>query len=118
VTEEISDGRFGRPVSLEAPAGSAIFMHCILPHSSLPNRSDKGRRTLIFEYRAADSFPLLIKGYANDLELITHHLRGKRARFARFGGPAPLIPNMPLKAKSLYQLQESSKETQQSAAAR
>ncbi len=118
VTEEIGDGRFGRPAALAAPAGSVIFMHCMLPHSSLPNRSDKGRRTLIFEYRAADSFPLLIKGYASDLELMTHHLRGKPARFARFGGPPPMIPNMPLKPKSLYQLQERSKAEQQSATAR
>jgi ectoine hydroxylase-related dioxygenase (phytanoyl-CoA dioxygenase family) len=55
ITEELGDGRFGRPISLAAPAGSVIFMHCITPHASLPNRSARARRTLIFEYRAGDS---------------------------------------------------------------
>ena len=48
ITEDLESGQFGKPVSLEAPAGSAIFMHCITPHSSHPNRSDKPRRTLIY----------------------------------------------------------------------
>jgi len=58
ITEDLSEHRFGRPVPLAAPAGSVIFMHCVLPHTSLPNRSSHPRRTLIFEYRAADALPL------------------------------------------------------------
>src|SRR5207244_769153 len=49
ITEDLDGGRFGRPVPLAAPGGSAIFMHCLTPHSSLPNRSPHPRRTLIFE---------------------------------------------------------------------
>ena len=52
ITEDLSD--FGKPRSLPAPAGSVIFMHCITPHSSRPNHSNRPRRTLIFEYRAND----------------------------------------------------------------
>ena len=111
ITEPIGDGRFGRPVTLPAPAGSAIFMHPITPHSSLPNTSDRPRRTLIFEYRAADAFPLHVGGYVGDLEKLTHHLRGREARYARFGGPPPLMPVLPEKGTSLYQLQEKAKET-------
>src|SRR5262245_49462973 len=35
ITEDINSGRYGRPVSLAARRGSVIFMHCIMPHSSL-----------------------------------------------------------------------------------
>ena len=109
VTEELSDGRYGRPISLAAPAGSVIYMHCLTPHSSLPNRSPHPRRTLIFEYRAADAFPIHFGAQTIKAETFTHHLRGTPARFARFGGPAPLIPQMVLKANSLYERQAQAK---------
>lgn len=110
ITEEITDGRYGRPVSLAAPAGSAIFMHCITPHSSLPNQSDRPRRTLIYEYRAADSFPIYYGETAAADEALARMLCGKPARFARFGGPPPLIPRLSGVHKSLYELQRSSKD--------
>jgi ectoine hydroxylase-related dioxygenase (phytanoyl-CoA dioxygenase family) len=114
ITEQISDGRFGRAVALPAPAGSVIFMHAMVPHSSLPNRSDRGRRTLIFEYRAADAFPIFVAGYSDQLEDNRPQLRGQAARFARFGGPSPMIPQMG-DFKSLYELQKTAKATGQTA---
>ena len=80
ITEDMGSGRFGRPQSLPAPAGSVILMHCILPHSSLPNRSDKPRRTLIFGYWAADALPIYYSEIVESSELTTHHHRGKQAR--------------------------------------
>jgi ectoine hydroxylase-related dioxygenase (phytanoyl-CoA dioxygenase family) len=109
ITEPIDDGRFGRPVPLAAPAGSAIFMHCVLPHSSLPNRSSRPRRTLIFEYRAADAFPIYYGEMTARAESIARPIRGQPARFARFGGPAPLIPSVG-RYSSLYELQAETKE--------
>jgi ectoine hydroxylase-related dioxygenase (phytanoyl-CoA dioxygenase family) len=109
ITEDITDGRFGRPLSLPAPAGSVIFMHCITPHSSLPNRSTRSRRTLIFEYRAADAFPIYFGEGTHASEQKLRPIRGKVAKFARFGGPPPSIPHFPPKFQSLYQLQEDSK---------
>ena len=111
ITETIGDGLLSDPVSLPAPAGSVIFMHCITPHSSLPNRSDSSRRTLIFEYRAADSFPIYFGNgdYIDFLEEHAHHLQGEPARFARFGGPPAMIPHMST-PKSLYTLQDEAKE--------
>ena len=106
ITETIDDGRHGNPVPLPAAAGSVIFMHCITPHSSLPNRSNEGRRTLIFEYRAADAFPIYFGEYVKILEDLTCHVRGERARFARFGGPRPMIPHLADDYKSIYALQE------------
>ncbi len=109
ITEDLSDGRFGKFRSLPAPAGSVILMHCMTPHSSLPNRSTQGRRTLIFEYRAADSFPLYCGDKTVGSEVHARHLRGKPAQFARFGGPPPYVPRLPKVMKSLYHLQEETK---------
>ena len=78
ITEDLSD--FGKPRSLPAPAGSAIFMHCITPHASLPNRSSRPRRTLIYEYRANDSFPIYYGEMTNLAEAKFRPMRGKPAR--------------------------------------
>lgn len=109
ITEPIADGRFGRPVPLPAPGGSVIFMHCLTPHSSLPNRSTKPRRTLIYEYRAADSFPIYFGGRTAATEKYVL-LRGQPASYARFGGPAPFIPRVGEDFASLYEIQERTKK--------
>jgi len=106
ITEDLT--AFGTPRSLPAPAGSAIFMHCITPHASLPNRSSRPRRTLIYEYRANDAFPIYYGEMTNLAEAKFRLIRGKPARFARFGGPRPLIPNVG-KYTSLYELQSQAK---------
>ncbi len=106
ITEDLSN--FGKPKSLPAPAGSAIFMHCITPHSSLPNRSTRARRTLIYEYRANDAFPIYYGEMTNLAEASFRLVRGKPARTARFGGPPPPIPNVG-KYASLYELQSQAK---------
>lgn len=112
IREDLGDGRFGRAVSLAAPAGSVIFMHCITPHASLPNRSARPRRTLIYEYRAADAYPIYYSEMTAVAEAIQRPIRGQRAPFARFGGPPPLIPNVG-KYASLYELQAKSKSATQ-----
>jgi len=110
ISEDLDDGKFGRPVSLSALAGSVIFMHCVTPHSSLPNRSPKPRRTMIFEYRAADSFPIWYGPQTAKAEAHYRPIRGKAAAFARFAGPAPLVP-MEAEYASLYELQARAKAT-------
>ena len=110
ITEDVGSGRFGTPISLAAPAGSAIFMHCITPHCSLPNRSQHGRRTLIFEYRAADSFPIYFSEMTAVAESKYRLLRGRPATHARLAGPSPLVPRVG-KFASLYELQAKSKES-------
>jgi ectoine hydroxylase-related dioxygenase (phytanoyl-CoA dioxygenase family) len=109
ITEEVADGRFGRPVSLAAPAGSVIFMHAITPHASLPNRSDKPRRTLIYEYRASDSFPIYFQ-HLNVAGMPKHRqLRGKPSLHARVAGPPPLMTPRSQTSVSLYELQAKSR---------
>ena len=105
IAEQIGDGRFGWPVALAAPAGSAIFMHPITPHASLPNRSSKARRTLIYEYRASDSFPIFFPHMNVAMQPKHRQLRGKSSLHARFGGPAPLMTPRGETSVSLYELQ-------------
>jgi ectoine hydroxylase-related dioxygenase (phytanoyl-CoA dioxygenase family) len=105
VTDPIEE----EPISLEAPAGSVILMHCLTPHCSLPNRSDRARRTLIFEYRAADSFPLYMGPMTGRNEEHAVLVRGKLAPFARLGSINPLIPHFAGKVTSLYDLQNRTK---------
>jgi phytanoyl-CoA hydroxylase len=107
ITEDLSE--FGTPRNLAAPAGSVIFMHCITPHASLPNRSAQARRTLIYEYRANDAFPIYYGEMTNIAEARFRPIRGVPARFARFGGPPPPIPNVG-KSASLYELQAAARK--------
>lgn len=110
ITEDLDSGRFGKPIPLEAPAGSVIFMHCILPHSSLPNRSPNPRRTLIYSYRAADAYPIYYSESVVKFERRVRLVRGKMSPTARFGGPPPIIPQVGTEMKSLYEMQRAAKE--------
>ena len=109
ITEDMSDCRFGKPIPLAAPAGSVILMHCLTPHSSLRNCSEHPRRTLIFKFRAADAMPIYVGDMTATSERDVRPIQGKPARFARFGGPSPLIPRAD-NWTSLYDLQARAKE--------
>jgi phytanoyl-CoA hydroxylase len=109
ITEEIADGRWGKPISVEGSVGTVIFLHPLTPHSSAPNISTGQRRVLIFQYRAADSFPIYNGAQIVSCEECAHHIRGTPALFARFGGPPPAIYKPAGKPRSLYELQESSR---------
>jgi phytanoyl-CoA hydroxylase len=49
---------FANAVPLTAPAGSVSFHHARLVHGSAQNTSDKPRQLLLYEYAAADAWPL------------------------------------------------------------
>jgi ectoine hydroxylase-related dioxygenase (phytanoyl-CoA dioxygenase family) len=97
-------------VSLEGKAGSAIFMHCLTPHSSAPNLSSKPRTTLILAYRAADAFPIYLQGRTERQETHSRLVRGQEALQARFTMSSFPIPHFPRNTKSLYELQELSRK--------
>ena len=109
ITEPINEAQHGPVISLPASAGSAIFLHPFTPHRSSTNTSDSPRSTLIFEYRAADAFPLYTGSQLVGMERLTHHLCGEKKRTARFGGPAPEIYTPKDIPKSLYELQDASR---------
>jgi phytanoyl-CoA hydroxylase len=49
---------FGAAVPLIAPAGSCSFHHVRAVHGSAENRSPRSRNLLLYEFSAADAFPL------------------------------------------------------------
>jgi phytanoyl-CoA hydroxylase len=107
VTEAIDPSK---AVFLEGKAGSAIFMHCLAPHSSAPNLSPKSRTTLIMAYRAADAFPIHLNLRTEAQEAHVRLVRGQEASVARFGLNSFPIPRFPRNTKSLYELQELSRK--------
>ena len=53
------DGLTDDAVPIELAAGDISIHHARLLHGSAPNRSDRPRRFLLFEYAAADAWPLV-----------------------------------------------------------
>jgi len=101
VTEEVDEST---AVALEGPAGSLIFLHCMTPHSSIANTSDRPRRTAIWGYRAADSFPVLRAHDADNS--VARLVRGRRLDYARFSEMELPVPRYHKPGESLYQIQE------------
>ena len=54
-----ADLDFGKAVATVGPAGSMSFHHVRLVHGSAQNTSDRPRTLLLYEYAAADAWPLL-----------------------------------------------------------
>ena len=105
VTEEMDDRD---AVAVEGRAGTAVFLHCMMPHTSLPNRSDRPRRTLIWGYRAAHAFPVVTHRECDDAA--ERVVRGRRLDFARFEEMELAVPRYPEGGKTLYQLQERARK--------
>ncbi len=106
ITEPEWNAGMPEPVKCEGPAGTMIMMHCMTPHSSLPNRSGRPRRTLIMEFRAADAYPVYVGNQTQDIAAYQRQVRGKRAPEARFTLTAFPVPHFPAGAyTSLYDLQ-------------
>ena len=59
INPDTSEIDFGAAVPMTGPAGSITIHHARTIHGSAPNRSDKPRRLLLHQYRAADAWPLL-----------------------------------------------------------
>ena len=97
-------------VPLQGKAGSAIFMHCMTPHASVTNRSNRPRRTLILSYRSADCLPVYTGDITVEIESCTRLVRGKPAEFARFSFERFPIPRRKQHVASLYELQELSRK--------
>jgi phytanoyl-CoA hydroxylase len=118
--DHIKDGYFvgrvvepvdeSKAVPVEGNAGTAIFMHCMTPHASVTNRSNRARRTLILSYRAADAFPIYSGDVTGELEQSTRLVRGKLAECARFSFQQFPIPRRKQHVASLYELQELSRK--------
>lgn len=108
VTEDVDSST---AIGVPGKAGTAIFMHCMTPHASTENSSNRPRRTLILSYRAADAYPVYTGEMTHKTEGSVRLVCGNPMPVARFTMkefPVPLYENGIV--TSLYELQELSRE--------
>ena len=84
-------------------------MHCLTPHASIANTSDRPRRTLILSYRASDAYPVYAGEGTVTAETHVRQVRGVKRHVARFSFSEFPIPRNQHRARSLYELQELSR---------
>ena len=87
-------------------------MHCLTPHASIANTSNRPRRTLILSYRASDAYPVYAGEGTLAAEAHVRQVRGVKRRLARFSFTEFPIPRQRQHTKSLYELQELSRQEQ------
>ncbi len=99
---------FSRAVPVVGRAGSMSFHHCRTVHGSAQNLSDKSRTLLLYEFAAADSFPL--SGIPDLAEFDSRLISGSPTITPRL---APVPVRMPLPPAphqgSIYENQASAK---------
>ena len=102
---------------VEARRGTAIFFSALVPHASRVNTSSRPRRTLIMGFRAADAYPLYLGDRTGQGERFVRVVQGQPSGTARFDMDSVFIPRYPKEAKSLYEIQEYSRQGQDSTGA-
>lgn len=105
---KVHDVDEARAVSIEVPAGSVLFLHCLTLHASARNVSQLPRRTFLPAYRAADAFPIYFGPHAAHNEPGVELLRGQRSKVARVDQGTHLLPLAEREFGSLYEVQEGS----------
>ncbi|MCI2418238.1 phytanoyl-CoA dioxygenase family protein [Saccharopolyspora sp. K220] len=103
------DGLADRAVPIELRAGGISVHHARLLHGSAPNTSDRPRRFLLFEYAAADAWPLV--GNPGWRELNDKLLRGEPVVSPRLE-PVPVRLPEPThdRGGSIYETQSAVKQ--------
>jgi ectoine hydroxylase-related dioxygenase (phytanoyl-CoA dioxygenase family) len=99
------DCDYGSAVPLLGRAGSITVHHVRAVHGSAPNVSDRDRRLLLFQYRAADAWPLL--GFAGGIGKFNELMVSGVPREPRMA-PAPVRLPLPPATRqgSLYENQK------------
>ncbi|HRD76574.1 MAG TPA: phytanoyl-CoA dioxygenase family protein [Hyphomicrobiaceae bacterium] len=108
ITGELNQIDFSKAVPLTGKAGSMSIHHARLLHGSAQNTSDKQRRLLLFEYTAADAWPLL--GVTNFQEFNERMVLGEPTVAPRIQ-PVPVrMPFPPASSQgSIYENQRGAK---------
>jgi hypothetical protein len=108
ISEGLNNIDFSKAVALTGKAGSMSIHHARALHGSAQNRSAKQRRLLLFEYAAADAWPLL--GVADFTDFNARIVLGEASIVPRIR-PAPVrMPLPPAKAQgSIYENQRGAK---------
>ncbi|MBS0642925.1 MAG: phytanoyl-CoA dioxygenase family protein [Acetobacteraceae bacterium] len=99
------DVDYSKAVPLLGKAGSITVHHVRAVHGSAPNLSDHDRRLLLFQFRAADAWPLL--GFPGGIEKFNALMVAGQPREPRLS-PAPVRMPLPPATKqgSLYENQK------------
>ncbi|HEX2943608.1 MAG TPA: phytanoyl-CoA dioxygenase family protein [Rhodopila sp.] len=102
------DVDYTKAVPLLGRAGSITVHHVRAVHGSAPNVSDRDRRLLLFQFRAADAWPLL--GFPGGIEKYNELMVAGQPREPRMS-PAPVRLPLPPAARqgSLYENQKGMK---------
>ena len=102
------DVDYGKAVALTGKAGSITVHHVRAVHGSAPNVSDRDRRLLLFQFRAADAWPIL--GFPAGIEAYDALMVAGQTRPPRLS-PAPVrLPLPPAVLQgSLYENQKGMK---------
>src|SRR5262249_17763909 len=109
ITELVDDSQ---AVALEAVAGRLLLQHFLTPHAPGANSSGTPRRTLILSYRASDAYPVYAGADTLAAEAHVRQARGVKRSLARFSFSEFPIPRQRRRTKSLYELQELSRQEQ------
>jgi phytanoyl-CoA hydroxylase len=105
---ENRDVDYSKAIALTGKAGSITVHHVRAVHGSAPNVSDRDRRLLLFQYRAADAWPILgFSGGIGKFDALMVAGQTKQPRLA----PAPVrLPLPPAVLQgSLYENQKGMK---------
>ena len=102
------DVDYSKAIPLLGKAGSITVHHVRAVHGSAPNVSDKDRRLLLFQFRAADAWPIL--GFPGGIEKFNGLMVSGQAREPRMA-PAPIRLPLPpaVKQGSVYENQKGMK---------
>ena len=102
------DVDYGKAIPLTGKAGSITVHHVRAVHGSAPNVSDRDRRLLLFQFRAADAWPIL--GFPGGIEKFEALMVAGQSRQPRLA-PAPVrLPLPPAQQQgSLYENQKGMK---------
>ena len=100
------DGMAEQAVPIELGAGDISIHHARLLHGSAPNRSTRPRRFLLFEYTAADAWPLV--GFSDWQEFNSRLLSGEPVLTPRLE-PVPVRIPLPHHSRqgSIYEVQST-----------
>jgi phytanoyl-CoA hydroxylase len=105
---ENRDVDYGSAVPLLGKAGSITVHHVRAVHGSAPNVSDRDRRLLLFQFRAADAWPLL--GFRDGIEAFDNLMVAGQTRQPRLADAPVRLPLPPAaKQGSLYENQKGMK---------
>jgi ectoine hydroxylase-related dioxygenase (phytanoyl-CoA dioxygenase family) len=102
------DVEYGSAIPLTGRAGSITVHHVRAVHGSAPNLSDHDRRLLLFQFRAADAWPIL--GFPGGIAAFDALMVAGQPREPRLA-PAPVrLPLPPARLQgSLYENQKGMK---------